>query len=62
MIARLLATALMLAPFAARGEVVSIHAEDGAALRAMVVEPAAGVARRPAVVALHGCTGLAAPD
>jgi dienelactone hydrolase len=61
-IARLLAAALMLAPFAARGEVVSIRAEDGAALRAIVVEPAAGVARRPAVVALHGCTGLAAPD
>lgn len=62
MIARLLAAALTLAPYAARGEVVSIRAEDGAALRAMVVEPAAGVARRPAVVALHGCTGLAAPD
>lgn len=62
MIARLLAVALMLAPVAARSEVVAIRAEDGTALRAMVVAPAAGVPRRPAVVALHGCTGLAAPD
>lgn len=62
MIARLLAVALMLVPIAARSEVVAIRAEDGTALRAMVVAPAAGVPRRPAVVALHGCTGLAAPD
>jgi len=59
MIARLLTVSLMLAPVAARGEVVAIRGEDGAALRAMVVAPAAGVPRRATVVALHGCAGLA---
>lgn len=59
MIGRLLAAALMLAPIVARGEVVAIRGEDGTALRAMVVAPAAGVPRRPTVVALHGCSGLA---
>lgn len=60
---RLLAALLMiLLPGTAGGQEVAIPSEDGTVLRAILVPPAAGVARRPAVVALHGCSGLARPD
>ncbi|CAH0206244.1 dienelactone hydrolase family protein [Roseomonas sp. CECT 9278] len=45
-----------------RAQEVSFPAEDGATLRAIRVAPAAGVPRRPSVVALHGCSGLARAD
>lgn len=44
-----------------RAAEVTFLSEDGTALRAIHVAPAAGVPRRPAVVALHGCAGLAPP-
>ena len=63
MIGRLVAALLLVAMTgAARGQEVAIPSEDGTALRAMLVAPAAGVPRRPTVVALHGCSGLARPD
>lgn len=59
----ILAVALVLGlSGAARAQEVAFPAEDGAVLRAIRVAPAAGVARRASVVALHGCSGLAAPD
>ncbi len=46
----------------ARAEEVAFPAEDGTTLRAFHVQPASSVPRRPTVVALHGCGGLARPD
>jgi dienelactone hydrolase len=55
-----LAVLIAMALPARAGEVV-FPAEDGTTLRAFHVPPAPGAARRPTVVALHGCSGLARP-
>lgn len=54
--------ALVAMALPARAEEVAFPAEDGATLRAFHVTAAPGVPRRPTVVALHGCAGLARPD
>ena len=58
----LAALVLLLPPAMAGASEVAIRSEDGTLLRALHVAPAAGVPRRPAVVALHGCSGLARAD
>jgi len=58
----LAALVLLLLAGMARAQEVTFAAEDGAGLRAFLVPAAAGVARRPTVVALHGCSGLARAD
>ncbi|MBP0466016.1 dienelactone hydrolase family protein [Roseomonas sp. PWR1] len=60
--AALAVAALLALPIAAGAEEISFPAEDGATLRAFHVPAASGVPRRPTVVALHGCGGLARPD